>query len=155
MRTLAAAGHVEQRPSGSWGLKNRQVHFALPVYGEIPAGRPAMREQETLETLPIDPRSFGVNTTRPGFIWGLRVKGDSMIGAAILEGDIVLLVRREPKPGDIIAALVDDTEVTLKRLVREKGQTILRAENPSVPDFFPRKIESQGVMVGIIRRLNR
>lgn len=114
-----------------------------------------MREQEILETLPIDPRSFGVNTTRHGSLWGLRVKGDSMIGAAILEGDIVILARREPKPGDIIAALVDDTEVTLKRLVREGGQTILRAENPSVPDFFPRKIESQGVMVGVVRRLHR
>lgn len=154
LRTLAEAGHIEQLPSGSWGLKGRQVqmHFPLPVYGEIPAGLPAMREQETVETLAIDPRIFGLKSVKPGQLWGLRVKGDSMINAAIVEGDVVLLARREPSNGDIIAALVDDTEVTLKRLVRERGRTFLRAENPRYPDLHPRKIESQGVMVGVIRR---
>ncbi|HVZ65021.1 MAG TPA: transcriptional repressor LexA [Lacunisphaera sp.] len=154
LHALAEAGHVEQLPNGSWGLKGRQtqLHFALPVYGEIPAGMPAMREQESLETLSIDPRMFGVKSAKPNQFWGLRVKGDSMTNAAILDGDVVLLARREAKPGDIIAALVDDTEVTLKRLVRERGRTFLRAENPRYPDLHPRKIESQGVMVGVIRR---
>lgn len=154
LRALAAAGLVEQTANGSWGLKGRetQVYFDLPVYGQIPAGRPALQEQEPLETLSIDPKMFGLRSTRAGSYWGLRVKGDSMIGAAILDGDIVLLAHREPKPGDIIAALVDDTEVTLKRLVREKGRTFLRAANPRFPDLHPRKIETQGVMVGVIRR---
>ena len=75
-----------------------------------------------------------------------------MIGAAILDGDFVLLADREPKSGDMIAALVDDTKVTLKRMVREKGRTFLRAANPRFPDLQPRKIETQGVMVGVIRR---
>lgn len=154
LHALAAAGHVEQLANGSWALQGReaQLHFSLPVYGEIPAGLPAMREQETVETLSIDPRMFGVRAARPGQLWGLRVQGDSMTGAAILAGDIVLLARREPRPGDIIAALVDDTEVTLKRLVRERGRTFLRAANPRFPDLHPRKIETQGVMVGVIRR---
>src|SRR5436190_11567654 len=59
LQALAESGHIEQLPSGSWGLKGRQtqLHFQLPVYGEIPAGRPAMQEQEALETLSIDPRN--------------------------------------------------------------------------------------------------
>jgi repressor LexA len=52
----------------------------------------------------------------------------------------------------VIAALVDDNEVTLKRLVKEKGRMVLRAANPRYPDLAPRKIETQGVMVGVIRR---
>ena len=154
LHALAEAGHVEQLPNGSWGLKGRhaQLHFALPVYGEIPAGLPALREQEVVETLSIDPRNFGLKSTQAGQLWGLRVKGDSMIDAAILDGDVVLLARREARSGDVIAALVDDTEVTLKRLVRERGRTFLRAANPRFPDLHPRKIESQGVMVGVIRR---
>jgi repressor LexA len=153
LHTLAAGGHVEQLANGSWAPKGReaQLHFALPVYGEIPAGLPAMREQEPVETLSIDPRGFGLRSARPGQLWGLRVKGDSMTGAAILDGDIVLLARREPRPGDIIAALVDETLTTLKRYVIERGRKKLRAENPRYPDITFRRLECQGVAVGVIR----
>jgi repressor LexA len=154
LRALAEAGQVEQLNNGSWGLKSRQVqlHFRLPVYGEIPAGLPAMREQEPLETLGVDPAVFGVRAGRPGDLWGLRVRGDSMVNAGVLDGDVVLLVRRPPRAGDIIAALVDETTVTLKRLVKERGRWRLRAENPRYPDVVPAQLESQGVMVGVIRR---
>ena len=154
LHALSKGGHVEKSPNGrSWSLKGwANGIYDLPVFGQIPAGLPAMQEQERLETLSVDPKMFGIRAPKPGAFWGLRVKGDSMIGAAILEGDIVLLANREPKPGDIIAALVDDTEVTLKRLVREKGLTFLRAANPRYPDLYPQKIEMQGVMVGVIRR---
>ena len=153
LHALAAAGHVEQLANGSWDLKGAeaQLHFSLPVYGEIPAGLPAMQEQETVDTLSIDPRMFGVRPARPGQLWGLRVKGDSMTGAAILDGDIVLLARREPRPGDIIAALVDETLTTLKRYVVECGRKKLRAENPRYPDITFRRLECQGVAVGVIR----
>ncbi len=154
LHALADAGHVEQLANGSWGLKSRQVqlHFEVSVYGDIPAGLPAMREQEPLEKVRVDPQMFGVRNARPDHFWALRVKGDSMVNAAILDGDLVLMVRRDPRPGDIIAALVDETEVTLKRLVREGRRLILRAANPRFPDLRPRKIEAQGVMVGVIRR---
>ncbi len=154
LRSLAEAGQVEQLKNGSWGLKSRQVqlHLRLPVYGEIPAGLPAQREQEPLETIGVDPAAFGLRPGRPGDIWGLRVRGDSMVNAGVLDGDIVLLSRRPARAGDIIAALVDETTVTLKRLVKERGRWRLRAENPRYPDIIPQRLESQGVMVGLIRR---
>jgi repressor LexA len=153
LHALAAGGRVEQLANGSWALKGReaQLHFSLPVYGEIPAGLPAMREQEPEGNLLLDPRAFGVRSARPGQLWGLRVQGDSMTGAAILDGDIVLLARREPRPGDIIAALVDETLTTLKRYVVERGRKKLRAENPRYPDITFRRLECQGVAVGVIR----
>ena len=155
LRALARKEQIEQLADGRWGNKAAQVQgqlFEMQVYGEIPAGLPAMREQEPLESIPVDPRFFGVKNAKPQQLWALRVRGDSMIDAGILDGDIVIMARRDPKPGDVIAALVDDTEVTLKRLVKERGRMLLRAANPRYPDLAPRKIETQGVMVGVIRR---
>jgi repressor LexA len=88
-----------------------------------------MQEQTIEETLTVDPAVFGVRRPRPHHCWALRVSGDSMIDAHILDGDLVVLERREPRRGDIIAALVDDTTTTLKRLVQVGGRPVLRAEN--------------------------
>ena len=112
-----------------------------------------MQEQTPDETITVDPALFGVRRARPDHFWFLRVRGDSMIDAHILDGDLVALERREPRPGDIIAALVDETETTLKRLVRVGGRLILRAANARYADIIPtRGLESQGVVVGLMRR---
>ena len=156
LRALAKKSQLEKLADGKWGLKAAgvQTHlFEAPIYGSIPAGLPAMQEQTPDETITVDPSLFGVRRARPDHFWFLRVRGDSMIDAHILDGDLVALERREPRPGDIIAALVDDTETTLKRLVRESGRLILRAANAGYADIIPtRGLESQGVVVGLIRR---
>jgi repressor LexA len=155
LQGLARKGELEKLADGKWGFKGAATQaqlFEAPVYGAIPAGLPAMQEQEPEDTVAIDPAVFGVRKGRPGHFWFLRVMGDSMIGAKIFDGDLVALVRRDPRPGDIIAALVDETTTTLKRLVRERGRTLLRAENPRYPDIVPQRLESQGVVVGVIRR---
>ncbi len=154
LQALARQGRVQKLADGKWGLSAAEIqdHFSFPVYGTIPAGLPAMQEQEPDEKVNIDPAIFGVRQPRPGYFWFLRVKGDSMTGAAIFDGDLVALVRKEPRPGDIIAALVDETTTTLKRFVRERGRTLLRAANPRYPDLAPSRLECQGVVVGVIRR---
>lgn len=154
LQALARQGRVQKLADGKWGLSAAEIqdHFSFPVYGTIPAGLPAMQEQEPDEKVNLDPAIFGVRQPRPGYFWFLRVKGDSMTGAAIFDGDLVALVRKEPRPGDIIAALVDETTTTLKRFVRERGRTLLRAENPRYPDLAPSRLECQGVVVGVIRR---
>ena len=156
LRALAKKSQLEKLADGKWGLKAAgvQTHlFEAPVYGSIPAGLPAMQEQTPDDIISVDPALFGVRRARPDHFWFLRVRGDSMIDAHILDGDLVALERREPRPGDIIAALVDDTETTLKRLVREGGRHLLRAANPRYADIIPtRSLESQGVVVGLIRR---
>ena len=156
LRALAKKSQLEKLADGKWGLKAAgvQTHlFEAPIYGSIPAGLPAMQEQTPDETITVDPSIFGVRRARPDHFWFLRVRGDSMIDAHILDGDLVALERREPRPGDIIAALVDDTETTLKRLVREGSRLILRAANARYADIIPtRGLESQGVVVGLIRR---
>ena len=155
LQSLARKTHLDKMADGKWGFKATQVQahlFAAPVYGAIPAGLPAMQEQEPEETITIDPALFGVRNARKGQFWLLRVTGDSMIGANILDGDLVALVRRDPRPGEIIAALVDDTSTTLKTYIKERGRTLLRAANPRFHDIAPQRLESQGVVVGVIRR---
>ena len=156
LRALANKGMVERLAGRVWGLKTSelQMHlFELPVYGSIPAGRPAMQEQEPVEKVSVDPALFGVSPAKAGEVWGLRVSGDSMIDAHILDGDLAILARREPRPGDIIAALVDETTTTLKRLVMVRGRAVLRAANRNYRDIVPeRQLASQGVLIGLIRR---
>ncbi|NBQ58894.1 MAG: repressor LexA [Opitutaceae bacterium] len=156
LRALAKKSQLEKLADGKWGLRAAgvQTHlFEASIYGSIPAGLPAMQEQTPDETITVDPSLFGVRRARPDHFWFLRVRGDSMIDAHILDGDLVALERREPRPGDIIAALVDETETTLKRLVHVGGRLILRAANARYADIIPtRGLESQGVVVGLIRR---
>jgi repressor LexA len=156
LRSLARKGMIEQLADRVWGLKASEVQthlFELPVYGTIPAGLPAMQEQEPVEKLPVSPTLFGLRRPKAGELWGLRVSGDSMVDAHILDGDLAILVRREPRAGDIIAALVDETTTTLKRLLYVRGKPILRPENKRYRDIVPEhRLEAQGVLVGLIRR---
>lgn len=156
LRALAKRGLVEQLAHGSWGVKSREIqtHFAeIPVYGSIPAGFADEREQETHETLAIDPRLFGLSPKKR--YWALVVSGDSMIDAHIVDGDVALLEKREPRPGEIIAALVDGTTTTLKRYIVEGRRALLRAANPRFVDIIPDRLECQGVLVGLIGRGKR
>ncbi len=99
----------------------------------------------------MDLSPLGIPTTSQTF--ALRVEGDSMIGAGINDGDVVILEKRREQTGDIVAALLDG-EVTLKRYVVEAGKHLLRAANPRFKDI-PLNEESvvQGVAVGLIRKL--
>lgn len=158
LAALASKAVLEQLADGAWGAKANEIQslFALPIYGEIPAGVPSLEEQQYLRTVNIDPDLFGVRSTRAHLLWGLKIKGDSMIGAHIQDGDVGVFERREPRTGEIIAALVNETTVTLKRLVEVRGKRVLRAENKKYPDIVPVSgLECQGVLVGVIRSLSR
>jgi repressor LexA len=156
LQALARKGQLDKLADRKWGLRTKEVQAHLseiPVFGAIPAGLPAMQEQAPDETIAVDPEVFGVRRPKRLQLWALRVRGDSMIGAHILDGDLAVLERREPRPGDIIAALVDGTDSTLKRLVQVDDKPVLRAENPRYGDIIPsQRLECQGVLVGVIRR---
>jgi repressor LexA len=99
--------------------------------------------------LSMDLRSAGIGNRARTF--ALRVRGDSMIDAHIVDGDLVILEAREPRRGDIVAALIDG-ETTLKRYTMENGRPLLKAENPRFPNLTPsRELTIQGVMIGLVR----
>lgn len=121
------------------------------IYGRVPAGSASPEEEGDLGRLVMDLSAVGIPTTENTF--ALRVEGDSMTGAGINDGDILVLERRKARSGDIVAALVD-RHVTLKRYIVDKGEPLLRAENPNYANIVPLEaLEIQGVAVGLIRKL--
>ena len=123
----------------------------IPIYGQIPAGMATLTEQTIEGHVSLDTRS--VNASKNARTFALRVRGDSMIDAHILDGDIVILEdRKDVQNGDIVAALIDG-ETTLKRYVMEHGRPYLKAENPLYPNLVPaRELRIQGVMVSLVRK---
>jgi len=126
----------------------------VPIYGQIPAGMSALTEQTIEGHVSLDTRSANLSKNRGTF--ALRVQGDSMIGAHIVDGDIVILEdSKEVHNGDIVAALIDG-ETTLKRYVLDHGRPYLKAENPRYPDLIPaRELKIQGVMISLVRKEER
>ncbi|WP_221029787.1 transcriptional repressor LexA [Actomonas aquatica] len=130
--------------------------LSVPVFGVIPAGLPAANAQhpDADETVAIDPTTLGLRPDSRRPLFALRVRGDSMIGANIVEDDLVFLTPGEPRSGQIVAALIDG-ESTLKRFLHHDGRPVLRAENPRYPDLLPaEELLIQGLMVGLLRRVN-
>lgn len=123
----------------------------IPIYGQIPAGMSALTEQDVEGYVSLD--SSTVNASKNGRTFALRVRGDSMIEAHILDGDLVILEdRKDAQSGDIVAALIDG-ETTLKRYVMDHGRPYLKAENPLFPNLVPaRELRIQGVMVSLVRK---
>ena len=123
----------------------------IPLLGLIPAGLPTFEEEHSEGGVAIDLSSIGLPEGARTF--ALTVRGDSMIGAHIQEGDVVVLEYREPRDGDVVAALIDG-ETTLKRFVLDNGRPFLKAENPAYPDLIPAmELIVQGVMVALTRKV--
>lgn len=155
LRALERKGVIQRLPG-----KARAVIFPdeldrgeivdVPMYGMIAAGMAQDVEQERQGCISIDVTALGI--PRNARTFALKVRGDSMIDAHICNGDTVILEFREPRKGDIVAALIDG-ETTLKRYLVEKGKPFLRAENPDFPDLIPaQELIIQGVLIALMRQ---
>ena len=118
--------------------------------GRIAAGVPISAIQNNTHEIAIPAGMIGI-----GEHYALEVKGDSMIEAGILDGDTVIIRNgTTASPGDIVVALVDDEEATLKRFRRKGASIALEAANPAYETriFGPDRVKVQGKLVGLIRR---
>jgi repressor LexA len=130
-------------------FKPRASLIEIPLFGMIPAGIPEGQEQEGDRCITVDPETIKLPRNAKSF--ALIVRGDSMMGAGILNRDVVIMELASPRNRDIVAALIDG-EVTLKRYLIEGGRPFLRAENPDYPDLIPaRELVIQGVFRALIR----
>jgi repressor LexA len=122
----------------------------LPILGRIAAGVPIAAIQTEIGRITPPPELMGA-----GDHFALEVKGDSMIEAGILEGDVVILKRQDTaETGDIVVALLDDEEATLKRLRKRGGSLALEAANPKYETriFGPDRVKIQGRLTALVRR---
>jgi len=146
---LIDKGYLSRDSSGWRALQpTERDSGSLPLLGRIAAGQPieAIPGEDTLNL-----SDFLLGPNR----YALRVVGDSMIGAGILSGDTVVVEHRDSaRDGEIVVALIDSQEATLKRLKRRRdGKVELIAENPAIPPmvYAAERVRLQGVVVGQLR----
>jgi repressor LexA len=151
VQALVAAGFLEPLDGQHRGIRlvaEEPAELGLPFLGTIAAGRPieAVPQPEFLQVPPQ------LRTERPCYV--LRVRGDSMCEAGILDGDYVVIEQRESaRDGEIVVALVRGEEVTLKRILQQPERTILYPENSAMEamELQPDEVQIQGVLVGQMR----
>ncbi|MDD4241333.1 MAG: transcriptional repressor LexA [Smithellaceae bacterium] len=144
---LIEKGILEKDAQGF--LKLSGISFGIPLVGNVAAGLPASAEENARDVVSMD--AYLVAKPESSFL--LRVTGDSMIGAGIMEGDLVVVERnREPKNGDIVLAEVDG-QWTMKYFRRRGGQVVLEAANPAYPTICPREeLKIGGVITASVRK---
>jgi repressor LexA len=159
---LERAGLLRRDPTKPRALeltdRRREVEGApdvhrLPLVGEIAAGGPLLAEQNIEEYVGVpEPLSRG------GEEFLLRVRGDSMVGAGILDGDYVVVQRRQDaRNGEIVAALAGDDEsadeATVKRFFREAGRVRLQPENDALEPIYADHVQILGKVIGVFRQV--
>jgi repressor LexA len=151
IRALVEAGLVEPmrgRHRGVRLLPQPAAANCLPLLGKIAAGRPieAIEQPEQIEV------PSQLRTSRPCYV--LRVEGESMREAGILDGDYVVIEQCDSAAdGDIVVALIGGEEATLKRILQRPGRVILYPENSAMQamEYDPDEVQIQGVLVGQMR----
>jgi repressor LexA len=123
----------------------------VPLVGYVAAGTGVIAEESVEDVLPL-PEDF----TGPGELFMLKVRGESMIDAGILDGDYVV-VRRQPEaePGEIVVAGINGEEATVKTFKRRRGKVVLVPANPGLTEmeYRPDEVEIYGKVVTVLRRL--
>jgi repressor LexA len=128
----------------------RPTGRTFPILGEIAAGGPIEAYQDPSETISIPDM---INTS--GSTYVLRVRGDSMVDAHIMDGDLVVIREQQTaRDGDIVVAQVQENAVTLKRFFRERNRVRLQPANPRYEPQYYDDVRIQGKLVGVIRRVD-
>jgi repressor LexA len=152
-RALELIGRDRRETGGGRGPAPRETErdvARLPLVGAIAAGGPLLAEEHIEEYVPLP------SSTKGDFL--LRVKGDSMIEAGILDGDLVIVQRaQDARNGEIVVALAGDDEsadeATVKTFYREQGRVRLQPENAALEPIYARHVQILGRVVGVFREL--
>ena len=150
IQALVEAGLVEPMNNQRRGVRlaNEPEESSLPLLGYIAAGQPieAIEQRETIQVPEL------LRTNRPCYV--LQVRGDSMIEDGILDGDHIIVEQHDQaRNGDIVVALIDSGEATLKRIEQRPGEVILHPANSQMSPmrYSPDRVSIQGVLVGQMR----
>ena len=134
----------------SYDIVTKKELIEVPILGKVAAGQPllAVENIEDTFTLPLD----FVNNPNDK-VYMLKVKGDSMIDAGILDGDMVIVKKQDTAiNGDIVVALLED-EATVKRFFKEKDYIRLQPENSLLAPIITREVSILGKVIGVIRKM--
>ncbi len=128
--------------------------IAVPLVGTVAAGKPLFAQENIEDTVQVDSVLLGGHTK----VFALRVKGDSMVGDGIFDGDYIFVKKQlTANDGEIVVAMIED-EATVKRLYREKDRVRLQPSNPRMEPIYVRKSDFRetqvlGVVIGVYRKM--
>lgn len=150
---LRDAGYLEKeenKPRAINAIKKEEL-IKIPVVGTISAGQPIEAIEIPDTTITISKKDILPKTNH----YALRVRGDSMIDDGIFDGDIVVIRKQEiADNGQMVVAIIDDNEATLKRIYREKNKFRLQPANQTMLPFFRKEVEIRGVVIKIVRNID-
>jgi repressor LexA len=164
LRALERKGMLERRVAGRRvsrtlvlshrGQEARGRAREIPILGRIAAGAPVFADENREGSLPVHSEWFA---SKGGDLFALRVRGESMIDAHIMDGDVVVVRKQETaQVGDIVAALLD-SEATVKRFAREGDAVVLKPEHPTMKPIVVRPGRGDfrilGKVIGLVRGL--
>ena len=162
LNTLEDKGYIKRDPtkpramevnyeSGSGAVTERRPVKHIPLIGTVAAGTGVLAEENIEESYPL-PQDF----TGDGALFMLKVRGDSMVDAAICDGDFVV-VRQQPtaENGDIVVAAINDDEATVKTFIQKGNEVILRPQNSTMSDIVQKSsdVSIYGKVVTVLRRI--
>ena len=143
-RALSVTGHVS-------ALRSAQA-LRVPIVGEIAAGQPIYAYEDKTETMGL-PTELAASAGLETFV--LKVRGKSMIEDHIDDGDYVVVQKQDTaRDGDIVVALIDEGQATLKRFFKERERIRLQPANSTMKPLYRREVRIQGKVIGVIRRLS-
>jgi repressor LexA len=157
LELIARKGYLKRSPGKARGLmlttavmdSSEVDSVRVPLIGTIAAGHPIMAIENIEHNVTLDRQLFGGQD-----LFALRVRGDSMRDAGILDGDIAVIRQQATVADGEIAAVVIENEATLKRFRREAGHVVLHAENPAFADIVvgsDREVSIAGKLAGVLR----
>ncbi len=161
LSSLAAGGFIRRDPSKPRAIEviapdgaipiSRAATRDVPLVGHIAAGSPILAEEDIEEIYPLPTELVG---QEPVFM--LRIRGDSMVNVGIFDGDYVVVQKQSTaRNGQIVAALIDGEEATVKTFHRSDTAVTLAAENDAYdPMVFSNDVEILGVVVAVLRRID-
>ena len=133
---------------GSGDLHNEEQVIHIPIIGRVAAGQPILAEENLEGTFPLP-----ANLVRQDIDFMLKVQGESMIGAGILDGDLIIVrQQKEARNGEIVVALIGE-EATVKRFYKEKTLIRLQPENPTMEPIYSQDVTILGKVVGVFRTM--
>ena len=149
---LIKKGLLSKKANLSRSLSNNKklnTFMSVPVIGEISAGTPLLAEENKIGEIPIVEEKYNKD------LFALKVNGDSMIEDAIADGDhVIVREQRTARKGQIVVAITDEGEATLKRWYPETNRIRLEPANSSMKPIYVRNATIRGVVVGVVRRVD-
>ena len=150
LKILEQKGYIKREKEKTRAIRLMPQIRNLPLVGKVAAGNPLLALEEYSEVIPVPEELAGQEGT---FL--VRVEGDSMIGDHILDGDYVIVQpQNKADNGDIIIALLNQEDVTVKRFYQNRDKITLKPSNPTYQPIITRDMIILGKVIGIIRRFN-